>query len=287
MPEEEVKEELSAEEIEAAAAAEEETAKAEAAKEVKQKTFAEFGLNERYDGMSREELAADIKSRNTSFGHQAETMGTLRKDLAARDEQIANFKKAANLPAEVKAKVNKMSPDELQRFLVDFQTDPDEAMDRRFGDRYGRRSDEDLGKFVSEQINEALSGYHGYTEDQAAMADPDYQACSGYIETLRSEEHFGNTRPTTELLELSRLVLTDKASADAVYATMKEFPGVPMKNCIHMVNGRPKSKVDPDKIRKQVKGLAGGGLPSGSTKVSSTENVDDMDEAFDEDKINE
>ncbi len=276
MPEEEVKEGLTAEEIAVA-----EVAKAEEVKEeVKDKTFAELGLNERYDGMSREELAADIKGRNTSFGHQAETMGTLRKDLAARDEQIANFKKAADLPVEVKAEVKKMSEAELGRWLEDLQTDPHAAIRSLLGDSYGRRSDEDLGKFVSEQINEALSGYHGYTEEQEAMADPDYQGAAGYIRALQGEEHFGNTRSTMELLELWRLATTDKPSADAVYDTMKRFPGVPMKDCIHMVNGKPKSKVDPDKIRKQVKGLSGVTTTSGSNKVSATEKIEDMHAAF-------
>lgn len=279
-PKDEVKEELSAEEIEAAAA-QEETAKTEAAEEVKEKTFAEFGLNERYDGMSREELAGDIKSRNTSFGHQSEQLGQLRKELATTQEQIANFKKAADLPAEVKAEVKKLSDYELKLWLDELQSDPHAAMRNLLGDNFGRRSDEDLGKFVSDQINEALSGYHGYTEEQAAMADPDYQSAAGYIQYLQTEEHFGNTRPMMELLELWRLATTDKPSADAVYDTMKRFPGVPMKDCIHMVNGRPKSKVDPDKIRKQVKSLAGGGLPPGSSKVSSTEKIEDMDAAFD------
>ena len=277
MPEEELKEELTAEEIAAA-----EVAKAEEVKEeVKEKTFAEYGLNERYDGMSREELAADIKGRNTSFGHQAETMGALRKDLASRDEQIASFKKAADLPAEVKEATKEMTPQELDRWLQDLQTNPHGAIRSLLGDNFGRRSDEDLGKLVSEQINEALSSYHGYTEDQAAMADPDYQGAAGYIRELQGEDHFGNTRPTMELLDLWRLATTDKPSADAVYDTMKRFPGVPMTDCVHMVNGRPKSKVDPEKIRKQVKGLAGGGLPSGSKQVSSTEKIDDMDDAFD------
>lgn len=283
MAEEEIKEELTAEEIAAAEAAKAE----EVVEEVKEKTFADLGLNERYDGMSREELAADIKSRNTSFGHQAETMGTLRKDLAARDEQIANFKKAADLPIEVKAEVKKMSETELARWLDELQSDPHAAMRNLLGDSFGRRSDEDLGKLVSDQINEALSSYHGYTEDQRAMDDPDYQAAAGYIKFLQSEEHFGNTRPARELLDLWRLAMTDKASADAVYDTMKRFSDVPMKDCIHMVNGRPKAKVDPEKIRTQVKGLAGGGLPSGSNKVSTTQKIDDMDTAFDPDLIND
>lgn len=283
MPEEEVKEELTAEGIEGAAAAEEETAKAEAAEEAKEKSYADYGLNARYDGMSREELATDIKSRNTSFGHQSEQLGQLRKDLAARDEQIANFKKAADLPAEIKAEIKKMSPQEVERWVQDLQTDPHAAIRSLLGDKFGRRSEEELSEIIDKRVNEGLAGYHGYTEDQVAMADPDYQSAVGYIEYLQSEEHFGNTRPTMELLELWRLATTDKPSADAVYDTMKRFPGVPMKECVHMVNGRPKSKVDADKIRKQVKGLDGGGLPSGSKKVSTSEKIEDMDAAFDVD----
>ena len=281
MPEEEVKEEIN-EELTA-----EETAEVAKVEEVKEKTFAELGLNERYDGMSREELAIDIKSRNTSFGHQSEVLGTLRTDLAAANEQIAGIKKAADLPAEVKEEVKKMSESELARWLEDLQSDPHTAVRSILGDNFGRRSDDDLSKIIGDQINEALAGYHGYTEDQAVMSDPDYQAAAGYIKQLQGEEHFGNTRPATELMELWRLVTTDRASADAVYDTMKRFPGVPMKECGFMVDGRSKTTVSADKIRKQVKGIASTGLPSGSNKVSSTENIGDMDDAFDPERINE
>ena len=280
MPEEEVKEEikeeLTAEEISAA-----EVAKAEeVAEEVKEKTFAEYGLNDRYDGMDRETLAADIKSRNTSFGHQAEQLGQIRKDLATAQEQIANFKKAADLPTEVKEEVQKMSEAELGRWLEDLQSDPHAAIKSLLGENFGRRPEKELKELMADQINEALSGYHNYTEDQTAMADSDYQAAEGYIKQLQTEEHFGNTRPAMELMELWRLAMSDKPSADAVYDTMKRFPGVPMKECIHMVNGRSKSKVDPDKIRKQVKGLSAVSSPSGSSKVSSVEKAKDMYDAF-------
>ncbi len=274
---EEINEELTAEEIAAA-----EVAKAEeVAEEVKEKTWAELGLSERLDSMNREQIAGEFKQRNVAFGNMTNEKETLARELAAANKQIANFKKAADLPAEVKAEIKKMSPQEVERWVQDLQTDPHAAIRSLLGDKFGRRSEEELSEIIDKRLNEGLAGYHGYTEDQAAMADPDYQSATGYISALQTEEHFGNTRPTMELLELWRLATTDKPSADAVYDTMKRFPGVPMKNCVHMVNGRPKSKVDADKIRKQVKGLDGGGLPSGSRNVSTSEKIEDMDAAFD------
>lgn len=281
MPEEEVNEELTEEETEVA---EDETTETE---EVKEKSWSELGLHERFNNMSREEIAADILHRNVVQGHHNVEMGDVRKENVALKEQVANFKKAADLPAEVKTEVKKMSDYELKVWLDELQSDPHTAMRNLLGDNYGRRSEEELAEFVDKRINEGLSGYHGYTEEQAAMADPDYQSAAGYISALETEEHFGNTRPMMELLELWRLATTDKPSADAVYDTMKRFPGVPMKECVHMVNGRPKSKVDADKIRTQVKALAGGGLPSGSDKRSTSEKIPDMETAFDEDLINE
>ncbi len=285
MPEqeqEETTEQLSAEEIAAAEVAKAE--QAETTEEVKDKTWAELGLNERFDGMSREEIASDILHRNTVHARQADEVGQLRKDLANAEQKIAGVKKAADLPTEVKAEVKKMSEAELARWLEDLQTDPHTAVRSLLGDSYGRRSEEELAELVDKRVNEGLQGYHGYTQDQRAMDDPDYQVAAPYIEYLQSEDQFGNTRPAMELLELWRLVMTDKPTADVVYDTMKRFPGVPMKNCIHMVNGRPKAAVDADKIRKQVKNLSGGGLPSGSKKVSTTEKIDDMDTAFDLDE---
>ena len=246
-----------------------------------EKSWAELGMHERYDSMTREQIAADILHGNTVHGRQAEEVGQLRKQLAAVEEQFAGVKKAADLPVEVKQEVKKMSEAELGRWLEDLQTDPHMAIQSILGDNYGRRTEEELSKLIDERINDGLQGYHGYTEDQAAMADPDYRLLAGYIETLKGQDHFGNTRPTMELLELGRLVHTDKESADAVYDAMKRFPGVPMQDCIHMINGRPKNNVSADKIRKEVKGLAGGGLPGGAKKRSTTEKIEDMDAAFD------
>lgn len=275
MPEEEKTEELTEEQIAAAAAAEE-----AAAEEVKEKTYAELGLNERYDSMTREQLAEDIKSRNTSFGHQTEVVGQLREQLQTYEEQLAGVKKAADLPAEVKAAAKKMSPQELDRWLQDLQTDPHAAIRGLLGDNFGRRSDDELSKLIEKQVNEGLQGYHGYTEEQAVRADPDYPVFANYIEYLQKPEHFGNTRSPRELLEFGRLITADKEAGNAVYDAMKRFPGVPMKECIHMVNGRPKANVDADKIRREVDGLAGGGLPGGSKTRSKVEKIEGMHDAF-------
>lgn len=247
------------------------------------KTWEQLGLHPRFDGMTRDEIAADILHRNSIHGRQAEEVGQIRKDLATANEQIANFKKAADLPAEVKTEVRKMSEQELTRFLEDFQTDPAPAIRKLIGDGQGKRSDEDLAKIISDQVNEALSGYHGWTEDRAVQSDPDYPVLSNYMETLQQPEHFGNTRGARELLEFARLFQTDKEAANDVYRVMKQYPTVSMKDCVRMVNGTPKAKVDPDKIRKEVKGLKGLAVSSGSKQVSANEAIDDMDDAFDVD----
>lgn len=245
-----------------------------------EKTWAELGMHERYDGMSREEIAADILHRNTIHGRQGTELGQAKKDLAAALEQLQGVKKAADLPVEVKQEVKKMSEGELARWLEDLQSDPHAAIRGLLGDSFGRRSEEDLAEIIDKRVDEGLQGYHGYTEEQTAMRDPDYQACAGYIKTLQGEEHFGNTRSAMELLDFARMALTNKDSADAVYDVMKRFPSVPMKDCVHMINGRPKGTVSADNIRKEVDGLAGGGMPPGSKKASQNEDVKDMHSAF-------
>lgn len=283
MPEEtvqeEVKEELTAEEIEAAAA-ESETTETEVVEEVKEKTWAESGLNERYDSMSREQIAGDIKQRNTAFGNLTNDNETLRRQVAELETKGNKVREAADLPAEVKSEVKKMSEEELRRWLDDLQTDPHAAIRSLLGDSFGRRSDDDLSKFIDKRVNEGLNDYHGYTEEQAVRADPDYPVFANYIEGLQDPKYFGDTRSPRELLDFARLFHTDREAANAVYGVMKRFPSVPMKDCVRMVNGTPKAAVDADKIREQVKDLAGGGLPPGSNKVSSSEKIEDMHTAF-------
>ncbi len=280
MPEEtqeETTEELSAEEIAAAEVAKTE----ESVEEVKEKKWSELGLDERFDTMSREDIATDIQYRNTVYGRQGGELGQLRKDLAAATEQLAGIKKAADLPAEVKAEVQKMSEAELTRWFEDLQTDPHAAIRSLLGDNFGRRSEDDMNALIDKRVDEGLQGYHGYTEDQVVRADPDYPVFAQYIEGLQDPKYFGNTRSPRELLDFARLFHADRDAANDVYDAMKRYPTVAMKDCLHMVNGRPKAEVDANKIRQQVKGLAGGGLPPGSHKASTTPTIKNMDDAFD------
>ena len=250
-----------------------------------EKTYAELGLDARYDGMTREEFVKDIQHRNSVHGRQAAEVGQMRKDLAAAQGKLDSFNKVAGQPVAVKEAVADMSDGELTRWLEDLQSNPRKAFKQILGDNFGRRSEDDLKKFIGEQFEGMIGQYHGYTEDQAVAADPDYQVNANYMEGLRKPEHFGNTRSAHELLAFSKLATGgDTATVDNLYACMKRFPEVPMKDCLNMVRGRTGGvkTVDPDKIREQVKGLEGG-TPPGSKKASATEEIPDMDAAFDVD----
>ncbi len=287
---EEKTEELTEEQIAAAAAATEaaagETEGAEkAAEKATEKTYADLGLDPRYDGMSREEMVADIKYRNTVHGHQSTEVGTLRKDLAAAQAKLDGFAKAAGVAPEVKEAVADMTDAELTRWLEDLQSNPRKAFKQILGDGMGRRSDEDLKKLFMGFFDEGIGQYHDYTGQQAVKADPDYQVNANYMEGLRQPEHFGNTRSAQELLAFAKFAqsaTTDDATRDDLYSCMKRYPEVPMKECQDMIAGRTggKAKVDPDKIREQVKGLAGGTAAGGAKGKSKTEKIETMDDAF-------
>ncbi len=288
MPEEKTEEkteELTEEQVAAAEATAEAAAEAtEAAEKVTEKTFSELGLDERYNDMDRKQLAEDIQHRNRVHGRQSTEVGTLRKDLAAAQAKLDGFAKAAGATVEVKEAIKDMDEAELGVFLTELQSNPRKAFGRILGDDMGRRSDDDLRKMFTKWFDEDIGQYHGYREEQTVQEDPDYQIHAGYMEGLRQKEHFGNTRSAQELLAFSKLANSgaDKPTIDALYENMKRFPQVPMKNCLDMVTGRTggKARVDPDKIREQVKGLAGGTAPSGAEKKSSKEEIPDMDTAF-------
>ncbi len=294
MPEEKTEEkteELTEEQVAAAAAATEAAAKeTEGTEKAAEKTYAELGLDARYDGMDRAQLAEDIKHRNTVHGRQSTEVGTLRKDLAAAQAKLDGFAKAAGVSVEAKEVIEDMDEAELGVFLTDLQSNPRKAFTRILGKGMGRRSDDDLKKLFMEFFDEGIGQYHDYTGQQTAQADPDYQIHAGYMESLRLPENFGNTRPAQELLAFAKLAdvpNADKALVDALYSDMKRYPQVSMKDCLNMVTGRTggKAKVDPDKIREQVDSLTGGKLPSGAKKKSSTEKIETMDDAFSPDGV--
>jgi len=290
MSDEELKKEEAAEakvaeeEQQAAAAAAEEGA-AEGTETPAEKTYADLGLDARFDGMSKEQLAGEIKHRNAVHGRQASEVGTLRKDLATAQAKLEGFAKAAGATVEVKEAVADMSDAELTRWLEDLQSNPRKAFKQILGDGMGRRSDDDLRKMFTKWFDEDIGQYHGYTQEQAAKTDPDYQVNEIYMEALRKPENFGNTRPAQELLAFAKFASggADQGSIDTLFSCMKRFPEVPMKDCQHMVAGRTggKATVDPNKIREQVKGLAGGTAASGAEKKSQKEEILTMDDAYD------
>ena len=285
-PEEKTKEEV----VEEQTATEEQTTTEEVAAEetetATEKTYAELGIDARFDSMNREQFATEIKHRNSVHGRQASEVGKLRKDLAAAQERLSGFDKAAGQPVEVKEAVADMTDAELTRWLEDLQSNPRKAFKQILGDDFGRRSEDDVKKMVTELFNEYIGQYQGYTEEQAVMSDTDYQVHANYMDGLRKPEYFGNTRSAQELLAFAKFANgEEKPVVDALYDAMKRFPQVPMKDCLNMVKGRggavtEKKKVDPDDIRKQAERLEGGKLPSGSKKVSQNEKIVTMEDAF-------
>ena len=234
--------------------------------------------------MSKEEFVRDIQHRNSVHGRQATEVGQLRKDLAAAQSQISSFKEVAGTKPEIKEAVADMSDGELTRWLEDLQSNPHKAIRQILGDNYGRRSDEDMEKMITTVFDKYINQYHDYTSEQSIQSDPDYQIHANYMKALREPEHFGNTRGARELLDFAKFANgdADKGTVDAVYEVMKLFPQVPMKDCLSMIKGRDRqaAKVDPAKIREQVKNLEGGGNAPGSKRKSAGEEIKDMEDAF-------
>jgi len=248
-------------------------------------TPSKLGLEERYDKIGPEQFAKEIKFRNESYGRQSQELGDLRRKAKEDAEKLRRFMEAADKPAEKPAD---NSPDEyaIKQFYDMMENGkPSQALDLLLKDRMSPKFDSDDFKTAVQSImQENLNQYHAYQVEENVRRDPDYPQYSGYIDTLRSEEHFGNTRRPEELLSFSKLVQENKGLADIVYSNMKQYPAMSFDDAKKFANlSLNHSSTEEGKredYKNTVKKLESVAPTSNAQKSSEKENIGSMDDAF-------
>jgi hypothetical protein len=250
-------------------------------------TPSKYGLEERYDKLSPEQFAKEIQFRNQTAGRHSQEIGELRRRNKEYEEKLARFMEAADKPVETRQQVDDLDEYTKEKYYKLLELGkPREATKLVLGDMLKPKYDsEDFHKAVDERVKEHLGQYYAYTSEESIKRDPDYPEHAEYIDLLKEENHFGNTRRPEELLNFSKLVKENKSLADLTYHNMKQYPSMSFDDSLKFASLtlnasslNDKKKAD---YQAQVKKLDGVTPPAGNTVPGNTEEkIESMDDAF-------
>lgn len=259
--------------------------KAEADAKTAEKTWADLG-HERFDGMSRGQIAREIDWRNRQYGEQANELGRLRKE-------VEELKTPEKKPEASEVPVRRgMTQDEVTEFNEMYERDPVGAM-LKFGA-------DDFKQMVSESVKEAMGGdFQEMVGSRVAGASEaiayenfltshnDAEEYVPLMQQLDGAEYLGEQgRNYNELYELARLGKSQDLLYPTTYRYMKLHPTFSFaeaKRFAELEQRNPKaSGKKREAIKKTVAKLDT--VNTTSTKKSASANSDipkSVDAAFD------
>lgn len=268
---------------EPAAEPEKEESAVEESEPVSEKSWKELGLD-RLDGMTKEQIANEIKWINRKYGEHTQEVGKLRKELS-------DFK----VKLEPKKEPEKEQPrkgltaQEIEDFNTIYQTDPVGAVlkyggddiqrliDQKLEEKLAAKLPETLGKMTKEQVDQ-------FSYEKFVTSHDDYEEYVGAMQTLDAPENLGpQSRPYNELYDLSKLAMTDDSRYQSVYGLMKKHPTLSLKEAMKFTepNNTKKPVITKEQVVRDVNKLKA--INSTSTKNARSEKtavVGSIDEAF-------
>ncbi len=256
----------------------------ETSEETSEKTWQDYGVD-RWDGLSKEQIAREVLHGRSVSGRQADEVGGLRKERDKALSQLNSVKSAAGVEQKVEQKVADMDEFEKERFFKQLEANPSKAIRELVKDGMGIVPKEDIQKLVQDGINEALRDYDGYSQVSGVQRTrPEYIEHEPYIEVLAKAENFGNTRSYEDMLDFSILQKSNTTLGNAVFDLMKRHPSMPFNECKEIAELRMGAKTtnedNKDNLRQTVKGIEGGVKKGAKKKGSETEKIMTMDDAF-------
>ena len=244
------------------------------------------GMDSRYDTMNPDQFAREFKHHNETYGKQSQELGELRRQSKVYQEKIKRFMEAADKPIQEPAQVEGLDDFTKQQFYDMMEKgNPQKAIDLLIGDRFNPKYDgDDFKSAVQSIMQDNFNQYHAYQSEEQIRSDPDYPQYSGYIDTLRTDEHFGSSRRPEELLSFAKLVQENKPLADVVYSNMRRYPAMSVDDAKKFanlsMNHSATEQGKRDDYKKTVDKLDSVAPASAAAKASQNDKISSMEDAF-------
>jgi len=246
----------------------------QAAVSSEEKSWSEYGLPEDFNTMKRDAMAQRVKAalfREKQWGEQGNAIGDLRK----RNQELESLmRKGLGEEKPAEEQLEALGPEDKK--YLDF-----------IKPHLGIRTDEQVQEMVSKITNEILQQYDDYNhETRYKESNQDWSEYDGYVNLLKSDEHFGQSRSYGERQKFARLVNENKAVADVAYGEMKAHPTMSFeraKKIAELELGAQKASEETEgNLTAQVSKVAPT-KAGGKSQKSASEKISSMDDAFDVD----
>jgi len=249
--------------------------------------WGKFGLD-RYDTMSPEQIAEDVRYRQRLYGDQANELGELRKRSAEAKAELEKFKQlATGSEKKVEAKIADMTMGELQDFYAAMEKNPRAAIQGLLGDNFRQSLVEEITNQLNESIGPQMKDATSSAALEAEFRDfttrhPDWREQYGAMEVLTQEEHLGQDRTYEDIYQLAKLAQTDESLYKATYQLMRKS-NMSFTECSRyakaVMNAPAETDETKEKLKAEVAKVQGGGT-STTSKVSEDGKIMTMDDAF-------
>ena len=211
-------------------------------------SWKDLGLD-RYEGLTKEQIAREIKWINKQYGDHTHEVGELRKKIAELESKTET-KVVEEKPeprrgltaAEVEDYNTLYEKDPVGAFIKYGESDIQRIIDKRveeklqtiLPDKLGKITDEQADAMEFENFNSRHDDAEEYISSMKILDDPKY---------LGTQK-----RKYDELYELVKLSETDDTQYQQVYALMKKHPTMSYKEAVSFTG----SKITPKTTRQQV-----------------------------------
>lgn len=243
-------------------------------------SWAKYGLD-KFDKMSREEIADYVHWRNRVDGRQSQELGELRKKVKDVTEPATKQDKVDFLDS-----IPDLTSTQVEDFNAIYAVNPVKAMMK-----YGKDNMKSIMKEVlSDSLPEQLKEVVGSTKDSIEYANfvskhDDSQEHIPMMQILDGTEYLGGqARGYDELYNLSKMANSRDNLYQATYGNMKKYPNMTFiaAKKIASLEVRPKSAKTRAEIEKEVKKVDSVNPTAKKKRTSNAVGVHaNIDEAFD------
>lgn len=226
--------------------------------ETKEQLWSELGL-ERYDGMTKEQIAKDILWLRRISNRQAQEVGKLRK-LKVEHSAVEKAEKEVAEKVDPLDLISDLTPTQLADFNELYEQNPTRAI-LKYGGDYIKTMVADgiknvLGTDVKKVVEESLSqkeedlAYKLFKQNHPDDAEEQLPM----MEVLDSPEHLGGQhRDYEELFQLSKLAANKDPIYGAVYGIIKKHPTVSLDEAKIFAKQQSTSKTNAAARRQTIK----------------------------------
>jgi len=254
--------------------------------ETSEASWKDVGL-EKYESMTREQIARDIHWRNKQMGDRANEIGELRKKVERLEQLQKNKDEEAEKPNLLDS-IRDLTAAETEDFNRLYEASPVKAILKYGGDSIKDLVSGEVKKALGEHVPKAVT--ESAQEQQEALefkqfllGHDDADNHLPFMKVLDQEEHLGRQhRPLEELYQLAKLAKDKDPLYSNIYGLMHKHSAMTVAEARRFAMVMQKSPDTREKVKAEVAQIDKASTSASSTKRAADKvtKYDSIDAAF-------